>query len=142
MNINETYLRTLFKTISWRVLLTISHLVNGYLITGSFSAALKIAGIATVINSIIYWSHERSWNLTKWNRVPNLFLHFKERHPRTISKSVTWRLLITLSNFFVPYFLTGSFGSAAMFLGLATVVNIAIFYLHERGWNIIRYGKQ
>jgi uncharacterized membrane protein len=37
--------------------------------------------------------------------------------------------------------MTGSWGSAAAFLGIATVVNIALFYGHERLWNRFVWGK-
>jgi uncharacterized membrane protein len=37
--------------------------------------------------------------------------------------------------------MTGSWGQAALFAGMATVVNIALYWSHERLWNWIRWGK-
>ena len=45
---NERHPRTIAKMVSWRVLLTISHIVNGFLATGSLLVGLKIAGWATL----------------------------------------------------------------------------------------------
>jgi uncharacterized membrane protein len=141
MKFIENHPRTVAKVISWRVLLTISHIVNGFIVTGSWATGLQIAGLAAIINSVLYWGHERGWNFAQWNRKPSDGLMFHEGQPRTISKIVTWRVLITASNFLIPFIMTGSWGSAALFLGLATVVNIALFYGHERLWNRIVWGK-
>jgi len=141
MKFNEKHHRTIVKAVSWRVLLTISHVVNAFIATGSLIVGLKIAGLATVINSILYWSHERVWNWWQWNRRDDEKRTFAEGQPRTISKMLTWRVLITCSNFVIPYIMTGSWGSAVIFAGLATAVNMVIFWSHERVWNIIGWGK-
>lgn len=141
MKFTEKHPRTIAKAITWRVLLTISHIVNAFIATGSLIVGLKIAGLATVINSILYWSHERAWNWWQWNRRDDQKRTFAEGQPRTISKMLTWRVLITCSNFVIPYLMTGSWGSAVIFAGLATAVNMLIFWSHERVWNQIRWGK-
>jgi uncharacterized membrane protein len=141
MKLIENHPRTLAKVVSWRVLLTISHFVNGYIVSGSWATGAAIAGLAAVINSVLYWAHERGWNFAQWNRRPTDGLLFFEGQPRTISKILTWRVLITASNFLIPFIITGSWGSAAAFLGIATIVNIGLFYGHERLWNRVVWGK-
>lgn len=142
VKLTENHPRTLVKTISWRVLLTISHFVNGLIVTGSIVTGLKIAGWSAVLNSILYWLHERAWNFFQWNRKPADGLFFQDGHPRTTTKMVTWRLIVNFSNFFIPFFMTGSWGQAGAFFTIAVFVNMALFYLHERGWNRIGWGKQ
>ncbi len=141
MRFTEQHPRTIVKVISWRVALTTSHIVNGFIVTGSWVTGLQIAGLAAVINSVLFWLHERTWNRAQWNRKPQESLKFVEGQPRTISKILTWRVLITASNFVIPFIITGSFGSAALFGGIATVVNMFIFWAHERIWNRITWGK-
>lgn len=136
----ETQSRTIAKVVSWRVALTTSHLVNAFLVTGSWITGLQIAGLATVINSVLFWLHERAWNRAQWNRTPSEQV-FVEGQPRTVSKILTWRVLITASNFVIPYIMTGSWQSGLAFLTIATVVNIAIFWAHERIWNRVTWGK-
>lgn len=137
----EKHSRTIAKVISWRVLLTISHIVNGFLATGSLLVGLQIAGWATVINSFLYWSHERLWDYFKFLRKKDPDKNFDEIEGRSLLKVITWRILITFSNFFIPFLVTGSWGSAAIFAGLATVVNIILYYTHERIWNYIPWAK-
>lgn len=138
---SENQLRTIFKVVSWRIILTISHIVNAFIVTGSIITGLKIAGLATVINSVLYWVHERIWNWIQWNRRSADQSKFVEGNPRSLGKMISWRVLITVSNFLIPFILTGSWGSAVLFAGMATFVNMFIFWSHERIWNRIRYGK-
>lgn len=141
MKFIEKHPRTLAKTLSWRLILTVSHFVNGFIVTGSMASAAAIAGISAILNSALYWLHERAWNWAQWNRKPTDGIMFLDGQPRTISKIITWRAVITGSNFVVPWILTGSLGQAAAFMSIAIVVNIAIFYFHERAWNKVSWGK-
>lgn len=141
-NFKENHPRTLVKTVSWRVLLTISHFVNGFIVTGSIALGLQIAGWSALLNSVLYWLHERAWNWMQWNRKPKDGLMFLDGHPRTTTKMITWRVLVNFSNFFIPYFMTGSWGQATAFFTVAVFVNMTLFYLHERGWNRISWGKK
>jgi len=137
----EMHRRSLAKTITVRICFTLSHLLNGFIVTGTLAAAAQIASVATLINMFLFWAHERVWNWFQWNRKPADDRFFKDGHPRTISKSVTWRLLITTSNFLIPYLLTGSIGKALAFLTLATIFNAIIYYTHERIWNRFSWAK-
>ena len=105
-------------------------------------AGLKIAGWSAVLNSVLYWIHERVWNWLQWNRKPKDSVFFLDGHPRTTTKMVTWRIVVNFSNFFIPYFITGSWGQAGAFFTIAVFVNMALFYGHERIWNRIRWGKR
>ena len=138
---NENQLRSIGKTISWRVLLTISHIVNAFIITGSIITGLKIAGLAAVINSILFWLHERIWNIVSWNRLKNKKIVFSEAHSRSISKIISWRIIITINNFLIPFLITGSWQTGFLFLTSATVINMFLFWSHERIWNRISWGK-
>ncbi|HAC15149.1 MAG TPA: hypothetical protein DCE78_04290 [Bacteroidetes bacterium] len=137
----EGHGRTLAKVISWRVLLTISHILNGFFATGNWVVGFQIAGTAAIINSFLFWIHERGWNIFQWNRNVSQNLIFSEGNTRSLSKIITWRILITGSNFLIPFILTGSLGSAVLFAGLATVINMFLFWSHERIWNFLKWKK-
>jgi uncharacterized membrane protein len=141
MKFKENHKRSLAKVISWRVLLTISHFVNGFIVTGSIAIGLQIAGWAAIINSALYWIHERVWNWVQWNRKPKDGLMFQDGLPRSTSKMITWRVLINFSNFLIPFFMTGSWGKAAAFFTIAVLVNVLLYIGHERLWNRISWGK-
>jgi len=138
----ETHQRTIIKTLTIRVLFTLSHLLNGYIVTGDLLIGAQIAGVAAIINMFLFWIHDRAWEFASWNRKPENTKLFVDGHPRTISKSITWRGLITINNFMIPFILTGSWQSAATFLGIATLLNIVVYYAHERVWNFISWGKK
>lgn len=64
-----------------------------------------------------------------------------ESHARTIIKSLTWRaggLVMTMG---VAWWITGK-GEVAASIGLAdTLVKVVVFYLHERMWLKIPFGR-
>lgn len=64
----ETHKRTIGKIISWRVILTFANFGYTYAVTGDWRAGLTVAGIAAIFNTIIYWSHERVWNIFSWGK--------------------------------------------------------------------------
>ena len=137
----ETQQRSIAKTLTIRVLFSLSHLINGFIVSGSWIIGAQILGIAAVVNMTLHWAHERVWNWVQWNRKPGDTSMFLDGQARTISKSITWRALITANNFLIPYITTGSWKAAVVFLTIATVMNIVIYYTHERVWNRFSWGK-
>lgn len=64
-----------------------------------------------------------------------------ESHKRSIAKTISWRAAATLITGVVTYFLTGRLDFAVT-VGLAdTFVKFFIYYVHERMWTRIEYGK-
>lgn len=64
-----------------------------------------------------------------------------ESHFRSIIKALTWRAGGTVVTFAVAWILTGKFELAAKIGLLDTTIKLAAFYLHERMWMKIRFGK-
>jgi len=58
----EKAMRSLGKVITWRILVTITNTVGGFLASGSWMVGLGVASFALVVNSILYYFHERAWN--------------------------------------------------------------------------------
>lgn len=138
---NELRRRTLAKVISWRIIQTFSHTINGFIVSGSWIIGLNIAGWALLVNSILFWVHERAWNKWAWARTVSKKI-FSEQWGRSISKTVSWRILITISNFVIPLIVTGNLVMSLGFLSLATLVNMLLYWTHERGWNYVTWGKE
>jgi uncharacterized membrane protein len=139
----ETHKRTIAKTLTVRVCFTLSHILNGWIVTGELMTGVTIASVAILVNMFLFWIHERIWNWFQWNRNPidTDTLMFVDGHPRTLSKSITWRALITVNNFMIPFLTTGSWQIALAFLTVATFLNIIVYYAHERAWNLVKWGK-
>jgi uncharacterized membrane protein len=138
---NELRRRTLAKVVSWRIIQTFSHTINGFIVSGSWIIGLNIAGWALVVNSVLFWVHERAWNQWAWARSVSKKI-FSEQWRRSISKTVSWRILITISNFIIPLIVTGNLVMSLGFLSLATLVNMLLYWTHERGWDHVKWGKQ
>ena len=58
----EKIMRSLGKVVSWRILVTITNFIGGWLASGSWKVGIGVVGFALVVNSILYFFHERIWN--------------------------------------------------------------------------------
>jgi len=67
-NFIEKISRSLAKVITWRVLVTITNFVGGWLASGSWMVGLGVVSFALVVNSILYFVHERAWNRASWGK--------------------------------------------------------------------------
>ena len=65
-----------------------------------------------------------------------------ETHYRSIIKALSWRAGGTVVTCLVACIITGSFELAAKIGILDTVIKIGAFYIHERFWNRVEFGKQ
>lgn len=66
----------------------------------------------------------------------------KETKTRSLVKTITYRILIIISNFFIALVLTHSFSLAAQVAGWSFVINTIIYFFHERIWNTVGWGKK
>ena len=62
MKFYEKAMRSLGKVVTWRILVTITNFIGGYLASGSWMVGLGVVSFALVVNSILYYFHERVWN--------------------------------------------------------------------------------
>ena len=61
----DSNLKSLAKTISWRVVGTIDTMIVSYFITGETAMALSIGSVEVVSKMILYYLHERVWSGVK-----------------------------------------------------------------------------
>jgi len=66
--LSEKPIRSVAKAFSWRLIGTLDTLLISYLLTGKISLAASIASIDFVTKMILYFFHERLWNLIKWGK--------------------------------------------------------------------------
>lgn len=64
-----------------------------------------------------------------------------ETHLRSIAKAVSWRIGGTVVTFIIALLVSGKVDIAVKVGLLDTLVKIAAFYLHERIWDRISFGK-
>lgn len=66
--LNDSHLRSLIKTLTWRVTGSGATFVISWIIAGSWTIAGTIALIQIVANTVLYYCHERVWNIVSWGR--------------------------------------------------------------------------
>lgn len=64
----ETHRRTVMKTVSWRIVASLTTMSIVYLFTGKFLLSLGIGGVEVVAKILFYYLHERAWNLVSWGQ--------------------------------------------------------------------------
>lgn len=64
---NDSNIRSLIKTISWRLTGSSSTFLISYFLLGNIFVAGSISLIQLFANTILYFIHERIWNTIKWN---------------------------------------------------------------------------
>jgi len=59
----ESHIRSILKGITWRIVATTTIIIIVYYKTGSIKGALEIGAIEFVIKFILYYLHERAWQI-------------------------------------------------------------------------------
>jgi uncharacterized membrane protein len=67
----DKQLRTLSKMVSWRVVVSATNMLSAWYFSGDWRVGLGVVGVALIVNSTIYFFHERVWNLIDWGRSAN-----------------------------------------------------------------------
>jgi len=68
--------------------------------------------------------------------------NFKERWTRSLTKAITYRIVILILDFAATYLLTGRIEVAFAFMIVSNVYTSIAYYFHERVWNRINWGKK
>jgi uncharacterized membrane protein len=135
-SVQDTKARSLVKGISWRVIGTIDTFLLAYLFTGQIKTAGPIALIEVMTKVILYFAHERIWNQVGWGRSKT---HIS--HARSVLKGISWRIFGTIDTITISWIVSGN-PLSALKIGFSEVITkIALFYLHERLWSAIRWGR-
>lgn len=64
-----------------------------------------------------------------------------ESHIRSMAKAITWRAGGTVVTFAIVWIMTRRLELAAQIGLLDTTIKIGAFYIHERIWNRVSFGK-
>lgn len=65
---SESSRRSLAKTISWRILATLTTGTIVWLLTGELTLAVAVGGIEAVTKMVLYYGHERLWDRVRVGR--------------------------------------------------------------------------
>jgi len=67
---------------------------------------------------------------------------FREQWTRSLTKAVTYRIVIIALDFTGVYLLTGKVEIALGFMIVSNIYTSIAYYFHERIWNAINWGKR
>jgi uncharacterized membrane protein len=60
---------------------------------------------------------------------------------RSLVKTISWRITGSGATFLIAYILTGNFAVAGI-IGITQVIsNTILYYIHERLWNKVNWGR-
>lgn len=64
-----------------------------------------------------------------------------DSHVRSIVKGVSWRLVGTLDTMVLTYLFSGSLRIATLVGSTEAVTKVFLYWMHERAWHRIRWGR-
>jgi uncharacterized membrane protein len=67
---------------------------------------------------------------------------YKEAHKRTVAKAISWRVIATLTTMTIVFLFTRKFILTIGIGGAEVLSKMIFYYLHERAWQIISWGKK
>jgi adenylylsulfate kinase len=65
-----------------------------------------------------------------------------EKKRRSVLKTLSWRIWATLTTAALVLLFVGEVKIALAIGGLEVIIKMALYFLHERWWNTIKYGKE
>ena len=165
ISVKETYRRSVYKTITWRVIASLDTAILAFLfsyygddIFGFFSqlglfnydneiadSTLResvkdgalIATIEIFTKLIIYYFHERAWRIG-WQKQSDKFHHSKKR---SLYKAITYRAIGSLDTFIISSFIIKSVQIGGGVAIAEILTKPILYYLHERIWDKQKFGN-
>ena len=128
--------RTIVKTLSYRTAGLLSIFLLSYLLGYGSGFALKLVVASYTIGFVSYLIHEYIWNRVNWDR-----LNESDSKRRSIVKTITWRVYSFIVLFFIGKALGLDNSSSLEWTIYRNIAFIVTHYVHERVWNIIKWGK-
>ena len=68
--------------------------------------------------------------------------HYFETKTRTLAKTIIWRVIATLITWSTLYFYTRQLSESLQITLVAALIGMSAYYIYERIWNNIQWGKQ
>jgi len=66
----------------------------------------------------------------------------QEQHKRSITKAVTFRIIVVTSDFIIITAITHQYEAAIGIIIVSNLASTILYYLHERTWNNISWGRK
>lgn len=64
-----------------------------------------------------------------------------EDNKRSLAKAISWRVMGTVDTFIISWLITGHLALAGGIAFTEVLTKICLYWLHERAWNRISWGR-
>ena len=91
---------------------------------------MQIGLADVIIKMILYYIHERFW----------FKLPIAQSNKRHILKTVTWRIIGTLSTIILAIWIWGDSIQSLQIGGAETITKSLLYYFHEKFWYRLQFG--
>ena len=135
----ETHARSIVKAAVYRILAVIAvMLISVYGIGSTWAEASQVGAVVIILGTTMYYLHDRLWSKTSFLSDSN----GKDKIWRSLVKTAVYRGLVVIAGFLVATFiLKASAPAATAFVVMQTISNIGLFYIVERVFNRIDWGR-
>lgn len=77
----------------------------------------------------------------KGNEKKKTFTSVRDRPIKSIVKAITWRIVGTIDTIVISYIISGKATIAFSIGSLEVFSKMILYFLHERLWTVIRWGR-
>ncbi len=89
--VRDRPIKSIIKTITWRIVGTIDTILIAYFITGETDKAFSIGVIEIFSKMILYFFHERFWAIIRWGRMMVIIRRNTRKTKSTIKRIIIRR---------------------------------------------------
>jgi uncharacterized membrane protein len=136
--IKETHLRTTAKAVVYRTLSVSLAILLTLIYGASLQQALAFGVVALFIGMLWFYLYDRAWLFIKWNRNTQ----GQDTKTRSAVKAVLYRIaVIAMTAATARLIFTDSSFIAILMAGSQFITNILVYFVLERVWNKVAWGK-
>ncbi len=148
--------RAIFKTITFRAIATSLDFSSNYFIIGDIAASAALSAYGFVAGPLFFFAHEALWHginsgaavdvklplRLRRGENPPLASHGEIRINRALAKTITFRAIVTTTDFTANFVVTRDLAQAAALTAFGFVVGPFVYYFHEKAWDRVSPGPQ
>ena len=136
--IKETHLRTTIKAGAYRVISVTLAILLTMVYGANLQQALSFGAIALLVGMLWFYLYDRVWLFIRWHRDEQ----GRDTKTRSAVKAVLYRIAVILMTAITARAIfTDSNFTAILMAGSQFVSNILIYFVLERVWNTVSWGK-
>uniref|UniRef100_A0A7S2UXG1 DUF2061 domain-containing protein n=1 Tax=Fibrocapsa japonica TaxID=94617 RepID=A0A7S2UXG1_9STRA len=140
----ETNKRSIVKALLWRLTAGIITFITSFIFSGDLSTAAKIVGGDFVSKAGFMYVGERVWSKVNWGRTKGNkdSKTAMDSKSRSLTKALVWRAFAATNTLVMSFFMAKDVSIAGKIASSDTVFKTFLFYINERIWSRVEWGKE